>query len=910
MNQAEAHPVSLARINITKTDRHVQKVMTETRYLWGKARPAVDGGSPYQPLTYHCLDVAACADAILMREPEATRERMAAILGLDWPKARAWLLLIVACHDVGKACPGFQSKWPSLIALTGLSLPRSPDSDINHAFVSQIALEKILVDKGWPYDLAVLAADAVGCHHGNRASPTTLDALEGNQSAIGKSDWAQARAELVDSLIEVFRPDRPPAKPTLNAPDFMLLSGLTSFADWIGSNEEWFPYGACGDNPNLKNWFEQRRILADKALDAINWESRTPLSRQQESFKQVFGFSPRPLQQAVAEALAGLKEPTILLVEAPMGEGKTEAAFFAHLEMQRRFGHRGLYMALPTKATGNAMFKRTLKFLRARESKRKLDLQLLHGGTMLNDLFQELRFSGVHDSETGGEIRAEEWFTHKKRALLSEYGIGTIDQALLSILPVRHSFVRLWGLANRVVVFDEIHAYDAYTGTLLVHLLRWLVALGSSVVLLSATLPPSIRRKLAEVVNADLPPLETDYPRLSVLRSGSVEQIHFGADPSRRIAVRIEGVLPDLPGMCSALENHLINGGMGLALVNTVQRAQELYCAFPEGESIERQDTPVGKRLPDGTEVLLFHARFPAEQRQVREDYVLEAFGNGTDRSGRKILIATQVAEQSLDLDFDLILTDLAPIDLVLQRAGRLWRHARQSRPVPEPILLVAGLLDGEPPSFAEPLWWGAVYREDILLRTWCLLKQKDRLILPDEIDVLVQAVYEEEVAAPEFLQTRLEKSQAQGDGMSIANAGLAHQAIIGLPDDASWNDPARFILYDEDQPGVHRTLTAQTRLGEDSAVIIPLWPKDQFDPVATPALAQAKQWCLQAIGTSRKGIVRKIEAHGVPEGWKKSSLLRNCFPLLLDEHGRWIEDASVRLDDDLGLVYEAKEKA
>ncbi len=99
-------------------------------------------------------------------------------------------------------------------------------------------------------------------------------------------------------------------------------------------------------------------------------------------------------------------------------------------------------------------------------------------------------FRGIHDPETGGEVRAGEWFTNKKRALLSEYGVGTVDQAILPILPVRHNFVRLWGLANRVVVFDEIHAYDAYTGTLLVHLLRWLLSLGSSVVLLSATLPP------------------------------------------------------------------------------------------------------------------------------------------------------------------------------------------------------------------------------------------------------------------------------------------------------------------------------------------------------------------------------------------------------------------------------------
>jgi CRISPR-associated endonuclease/helicase Cas3 len=711
-------------------------------------------------------------------------------------------------------------------------------------------------------------------------------------------------------LLDIFKPAKIPAKQTLNGPDFMLLSGLTSFADWIGSNEDWFPFGSPDDCEDLQEWFRKRRASADQALDAIGWETRTPLSSEAKSFEQVFGFAPRPVQQAVADALADVREPAILLVEAPMGEGKTEAALFAHLELQRRLGHRGLYVALPTKATGNAMFKRTLEFLRKQGTNRTLDLQLVHGAKLLNDTFQKLRVSDIHDSTPGGEVRAGEWFTNKKKALLSEYGVGTVDQALLTILPVRHNFMRLWGLANRVVVFDEIHAYDAYTGTLLVHLLRWVLALGSSVVLLSATLSPSIRRKLAQVVNADLPEQEAEYPRLSVFRSGAVIQRHFEADPTRRLTLRLQGIPSDLLSMRSTLEVNLAHGGLGLALVNTVQRAQDLYRIFPEGEPLEREGQRVGKRLFDGTEVFLFHARFPADRRQQREEQVLQTFGVSGNRDGRKILIATQVAEQSLDLDFDLIATDLAPIDLVLQRAGRLWRHARKFRPVSEPILLVAGLAGDEPPSFGKPLWWGAVYREDILLRTWTLLRdgQRQDLTLPAEIDVLVQKVYEEQVDVPESLRERLEKALVAEEGEAIAHTGQAHQAIIGLPDDASWNDPSRFVLYDEDEPGVHRTLMAQTRLGEDSVVAIPLWPEDGFASETTPDFVQSKAWFLRGVSLTRKGVVKKLQKLGVPEGWKKSSLLRNCFPLILNTDGRWTEDATARLDDDLGLVYETKD--
>lgn len=873
------------------------------RNLWAKT--SKEEGDRWHPLILHMLDVAASAEAILLREPESTRTRMGAILGLPWDLARPWLLFLVACHDLGKACPGFQCKWQNL---SGLDAGRSPNTDINHAFVSQIALASWLIDQGWPDELAELVADAVGCHHGERAAPSILNHLMGDQRATGKHGWEDVRHGLIESLLDVLKPTITPTKETLSGPDFMLLSGLTSFADWIGSNEEGFPFGTPADCGDLNAWFESRRTRAEQALTAMGWEHRTPLTQEPKSFTDVFGFVPRPLQQTVAETLTELKAPAILLLEAPMGEGKTEAAFFAHLELQRRFGHRGLYVALPTKATGNAMFTRTLKFLRDQGIKRNLDIQLVHGGALLNDAFQSLKVSGIWD-EKEGQVRAGEWFTNKKRALLSEYGVGTIDQVLLPILPVRHNFVRLWGLANRVVVFDEIHAYDAYTGTLLLHLLRWLLALGSSIILLSATLPPSIRRKLATVVTSTLPEQEAEYPRLSVFQQGQhISQKHFQADPARRQTVRLQAIAPDLSDMRAALESHLANGGMGLALLNTVQRAQDLYRLFADGEPLVREGERVGKRLSNGTEVFLFHARFPADIRQKREEQALETYGVGAHRTGRKILIATQVAEQSLDLDFDVIATDLAPIDLVLQRAGRLWRHARSSRPVSEPLLLVAGFADDMPPSFGKPLWWSSVYREDILLRTWSLLQTKQQVVFPDEIDVLVEAVYEEKVDVPKSVRERLDNALMTSDGKIIAHTGQANQAIIGFPDDASWNDPARFVLYDEDEPGVHRTLMAQTRLGEESVVVIPLWLEDGYDPKVTPNFDQSKTWFLRAMSLARDGVVRTFRKLGVPEGWKEASLLRNCFPLRLNADGRWVEDATVRLDSDLGLVYEPKE--
>lgn len=894
--------------------------MNKTDFLWAKTSES--GVYEYHPILLHLLDVAACARAILLREPESTRKRMADIIGLPWDGAFPWLLLLIACHDIGKACPGFQlksAKAKELLQQAGFNMPSLPDTAINHAFVSQRVLEEFLREIGWQEDMAALCADAIGCHHGTRATPSALDKLYGNRNGVDERNWKLYWKEIICTIKNVIGANAPPVKNSLSGPDFMLLSGLASFADWIGSNEDYFHFGSVGDCSDPAKWFNQSRENAEKALDGIGWEKRIPLSDKFQSFADVFPkcSPPRSLQQAVAKVVGEVSAPCVLLIEAPMGEGKTEAAFYAHLELQRRFGHRGMYMALPTKATGNAMFNRVLSFLRSFTGNRTIDLQLLHGAAQLNDTFQKVRLGQIHADGDGGSVRAGEWFTSKKRALLSEYGVGTIDQALLTILPVRHYFVRLWGLANRVVIFDEIHAYDAYTGTLLFHLIRWLRALGSSVVLLSATLTPDFRRRLADALGTKLPKKEAVYPRLTVFTNVECKQIEFASAYSRQQTLLVEPLDSILTAIQSCITEKLPVYGFVGVIVNTVQRAQELYNLFVDGEVIEADGIIIGKRLRDGTEINLFHARYPAQERQKREDAVLAIYGknegeNGKlkERTGRHILIATQVAEQSLDLDFDLLVTDLAPIDLVLQRAGRLWRHQRQRRPTENPILYIAGLAGASAGSFGSPLWWNKVYaKEDVLIRTWEALKIHKQIVLPDEIDILVKEVYEG-IAIPtddEILE-RIEKAEIETDGENLAQQTMAHQAIIGLPDDGSWKETSRFYLYDDDEPGVHRTLKAQTRLGEDSVTVIPIFAKDNFDASAIPDFAATKAWFMRAVSISRKYVVKRLRTQGIPSGWEKISLLRNYYPMIFDDKGNWVEDNNVKLDKELGIVYKSKE--
>lgn len=872
-------------------------------FLWGKT----NSNGNWHPLLLHMVDVAAAADAILEREPNNTRCLLANSLGLSWRDARPFLLAIIACHDLGKACPAFQIKWeqgkPGL-EKCGLSFRSNISRDVKHGYVSQISLAAFLQEM-YESELFELLADAVGCHHGQRASPTMLENCQ-HPKTIGDYNWKEIRKKLfaeVNSLLEV---TKMPSKDCISGPEFMMIAGLTSFSDWIGSNENWFCYGKPDDCKNLKTWFDHRKKIAHKALEMIGWSYRLPLSEKKIDFASLFAFKPRPLQSKMSQIVDKLDNPGVILVEAPMGEGKTEAAFFAHVEMQRKFGHRGLYVALPTKATGNAMFQRTLCFLR-HFGDRPLDLQLLHGATLLNDTFQIL-VTENNNSETD-KVTASEWFTHKKRALLSEYGVGTVDQGLLAVLPVRHNFVRLWGLANRVIVFDEVHAYDAYTGTLLLHLIHWLISLGSSIILLSATLPPAFKRNLSALTGAVLPDNEEAYPRISVFKSKNVEQYSFTPDESCRRNIFVNGIPAEIEDILRVIEQKLPDSGNALIIVNTVQRAQGVYKSFSEGSKILRNSFCIGKKLSEGTEVYLFHARFPANSRQEREDNALAIFGKNAKRDGRKILIGTQVTEQSLDLDFDLMITDLAPIDLILQRAGRLWRHPGLKRPLDRPELFIAGLTP-EICSFENPLWWNKVYREDLLIRTWNRLLNQNVIRLPDDIDCLVNDVYEcNDDGLPAELLNSLEKAECEGAGRQLAYRQQANMEFIGFPDDYSWNDTTRYAKADEDEPGLHKSLVAQTRLGEQSVMAVPVYLSRNVDSKVVPSMLEAKQAYLKSISITKVGVVRTLVTKGVPDNWQKSPLLRNCYPLLLDEKNCWIEDLSVKLDEELGLVYETKEE-
>ena len=429
----------------------------------------------------------------------------------------------------------------------------------------------------------------------------------------------------------------------------------------------------------------------------------------------------------------------IVIVEAPMGEGKTEAALLIFDALAAR-GATGLYFALPTQATSNQIFGRVERFLRSTFPGETHGLHLVHGDAGLSDAYGALKDLAFKTRSVGGVAGddqgpiADAWFARSKRALLAPIAVGTVDQALLGVLGVRHGFLRLHALAGKVVVIDEVHAYDTYTSELLDRLLSWLRALGATVVLLSATLPTARREALVRAFGAT-PALPESYPRITVAREGPASSRSFA---TRRDHLPVSIVWQDRATLPARLAEALAGGGCAVWIVNTVRRAQRTYL-----DLCKLRDRGL---LPPGITVDLLHARFPFDARAVRERRAEESFGPGEENRPRAaILIGTQVLEQSLDLDFDLMVTEIAPVDLVLQRAGRLHRHKRKrARPsaVKQPalwIMIPEGDERPEGPVFGSSAY---VYSEAILLRSWIALRECTEVTLPTDIEPLIEAVY------------------------------------------------------------------------------------------------------------------------------------------------------------------------
>ncbi|WP_422646903.1 CRISPR-associated helicase Cas3' [Actinoalloteichus caeruleus] len=767
---------------------------------WGKAGKG-DKLDPY-PLLFHLIDTAAVARRLLpvLLGPQARAELVRGLAPLGDPET--WVAVLCGLHDLGKYSPAFQAlqRELAIARFAGFPVERYFSSinrhrrqlgrtDLPHGQITALHLRRLLTEWGAHAETASVLAAVLGGHHGVQPDSASM-----GQSAVtlrqhGGETWRRWRdAFVVDFLglhgLAIPAPDQW-GQVRLSWTAAVTLAGLTSVSDWIASDKRGFPTANARISP--KEYVHGKVAeLADQAVRSLRWTPWRPPSDTR--FHRLFPpdrreaggvVAVRPVQQAVEQTLQGKDRPGVLVVEAPTGEGKTKAATQAVATLINQVGaalregsvdvgHRlsGFYWGMPSRATSDQVFRELAALLADLDP--ELRLRLLHGSADLSLAAMGLRERSTADAlnptEVGDGVEREtsaesrEWFT-RKRGTSAPLAVGTGDQALLAAIRSRHVFVRLTGLSGKVVVIDEVHGYDVHMTGLLGRLMMWLGALGTPVVLLSATLPHRqkdllVRSWLAgrtgEAVTRIRPLSQsTAYPLVTWVEAAPAEVREFrecGLSPLNRARrVRLTR-FPEVEKWrldVAALLDLVGDGGCVAVIHNLVRRV----------EDTARRLRAVVEQLPEAErpEVIEITGTLTTKERAVTEQRLRDLVGPGGTRRPC-VVIGTSVLQEGLDLSFDHIVSDLAPVDALIQRAGRIQRHGDIE--LPERLLLptlhLTGVAEtGRGPRY--PPYTTLVYPEHLLQRTWALIGDRSWLASPDDVRDLVDRVYgePEAVACP-----------------------------------------------------------------------------------------------------------------------------------------------------------------
>ena len=696
--------------------------------FWAKTTPE---GNPGISVYDHMVNVGCVARCIAQSSPKILErfQLQSAAVGT-----------LAALHDLGKISPGFQQKcelWLEENDLTKTARNWRWDSamESDHGKVSHSAIQDFLLQQGIPRDFVQYLATVLGAHHGKIKylpnargirSPLIRQIAE-NNSGI---DWNDERQKNAHQLWRYFKAESSIVNISDDSPAIWWLAGLTSVADWIGSDERFFP-------PERRRGDVDVPSLARNALDVIGFRQAEFI--QNLSFHDLFHDAEKPEIRWVPnemqeKTLAAVSGPGVYVIEAPMGMGKTEAALWGAYRLLVSGKATGIYFALPTQATSNRMHLRMKEFVR-RISHTSNATRLIHGNTWLMDQTAGLLPVATSPDSASEDARTgRDWFASAKRALIAPFGVGTIDQALLGVVAAKHFFVRHFALAGKVVILDEVHSYDLYTGTLIDKLITTLEALGCTVIVLSATLTGKRRGQIVSHPDDDSNDAELPYPLITGRNEG------HSFEPVAAVAPELRSVKVDFIAAENAAQEAITfarNGGAVIWICNTIDAAQKQYRRFTD---LTQAEFPVG----------ILHSRFPFWQREKIEDEWMERLGKSEKTRCRSILVSTQIVEQSVDLDADLMITELAPTDMLLQRIGRLWRHKRDQRPAAAARLCIIKeeksleeFRSMVSKAIVDTLGGKAhVYDPFVLLRTLQLWESYPNVIIPTQIRELIEATY------------------------------------------------------------------------------------------------------------------------------------------------------------------------
>lgn len=813
---------------------------------WGKA----ENTKEYHLLVYHCLDVAAVGDVLLKRHKNL-KKKLAEALEIPENIFCPLAIFFLSIHDLGKFSEAFQGLRNDLY----FSLQeKNAEKQYNcrHDTLGYLAWQTLLKNTKTEnclitssgttfsnFEAFDLWIQAVMGHHGKPPKsgmgdrPFYVDDFFNSKDLEAVKYFIREASALFLTNTDSFKHQL--ADKSLKqkiGPITYWLAGLSVLCDWIGSDSRMFRF--CRDEMSLAEYWESIALKnAEKAVEkcGIMPETGSVCHSVSELFEYI--KTPTPLQDFCHEYSLPA-EPQLWILEDVTGAGKTEAALIlAHHLMIEKQGE-GVFIGLPTMATANAMYERmgdAYRNLFAPDANPSLVLS--HGARHLSEKFRksilheqpEGTKKSKHEADASAQCNA--WLAnHQKKALLADVGVGTADQALLGILPVRHQSLRLMGLMNKVLILDEVHAYDSYTQKLIHALLGFHAAIGGSVILLTATLTLEMKTELAkafckgfnaendkdfpflffeendfEEADAEIELTNPSYPLATmVTASNRVEEYPINVRESVKREVAVKMVHDEMD-----------------AYVLLTEAAKKKQCACwirntvtDAMSALETLKKEYG--LPDES-LLLFHSRYALADRIDIERKVIATFGKESgpmERSG-KILIATQVVEQSLDLDFDVMISDLAPVDLLIQRAGRLHRHVRwktgkintqanasDNRPAP-----VFHLFTPKPTPDAKADWFSAMFPKGAfvypnvgeLWRTARLLEKFGSIRMPDDARALIEGVFNEDEAEslPECLEEQA--GSAVGEEMAKGSLGIYNSLILEkgyCEEGRHWGDDAR----------------------------------------------------------------------------------------------------------------------
>lgn len=783
--------------------------------LWGKT--FYDGEKKaIHPLWAHMIDVASVSRTLLEAGVGRFFKSFLADDVEDKQSAN-YLSFLAALHDIGKATPQFQLKeqlTKEKLARLGYSFSKLPEYK-SHAMDSGIILMNWDEERNGFTDISKFAK-YLAMHHG---TVFTNNRFDDNINNIGDRKWQDTQFAIIDELKNQFHIRDLSFYKVKNPAMYLIFSGFVTFCDWIASDKDFFLQ--ADSELNISEYRNKSLDIAKSYLrkkglsDASNLKDKAFL----DYFKDKNFKEPNNLQAEIQKT-PNFSEPSLTIIEAPTGDGKTEAAFYLAAKQQASQYNRGIYTAMPTMATSNAIHTRLEEFLDNAHDKRKspANLMLSHSLSFLSELMKKLieNFNKSRDYVNKNEdlsAYAAEWFLPSKRSLTAPYGVGTVDQSFLSVLNVKHFFLRLFGLAGKTIIFDEVHAYDSYMSELLAHLLKWLKAMKSNVIILSATLPKSMKKSLTaawDCQNTDSVE-ENRYPLITSISKNQIAYKNYESERYREIIIKLTEREDER--IINSLIEDAKEGRDAAYIVNSVKRCQEIYSKIKELKNERNYDF----------DLKIFHSRYTFGDRERIEKDVLERFGKSGERNKGAIIVATQVIEQSLDLDFDVMYTDIAPIDLLIQRAGRLQRHKRE-----RPSGLKGAVLNIITPKtdengLPEPNELSAVYEKIIIFRTYFLLKEYDKWILPKDYRELVEGVYDfdknelyNKLELNDEAIELIKKSLNSFLNLKKSSRNIKTENGIYLPKDME------FLFEDEDKPmpeenHKHPYNVMKTRLGEPS---------------------------------------------------------------------------------------------